>query len=224
MSLWRSILRWFGLHREARVQITAPGIEVTLAGDPTQVRALMGVIRTELERKARRDRRNKRNEGQIVRPTELDEMDSPYALPEAVVMPVPEDERSDDRGARLVAMSVGEPDTIKRSGIQDLSHTTDPSLPATAPVAGAQSFDLQEVLAPSPPDFGPEDVESVTKLSPRPSEGAHPGEGPTPPVAKGVRAASPTEVDTLEVDRRLKRVTRPLYPTLKASEDTSEPA
>lgn len=159
MSLWRAILRWFGLYREARVQITAPGIEVTLVGEPAQVRTLTGVIRTELERKARRDRRlNNKPQSEVVLPTELDEMDSPYALPEAVVLPVP--------------------------------HATHPSLV-------------------SPSGFEPDDIESVrTALTP------HPEEGPTPPLAQGLRAMEHSDVDTLEVDR-FKRETRPLHPTVK---------
>ena len=195
MGLFRGILRWFGFHREARVQITAPGIEVTLAGDPTQVRALMGVIRTELERKARRDRRlNKVNEREVVRPTELDEMDSPYALPEAVVMPVGEEERSGER-PRLVAMSTRErSEWPPAMSAADVHQATAPD----TPVAGSL--------------FSVDDVESArTALTARPSE----EDRPTPPVATGVPAVTAGEVDTLEVDRRLKRVTRPLYPSLK---------
>ena len=193
MGLWRSILRWFGLQREARVQITAPGIEVTLAGEPTQVRALMGVIRNELERKARRDRRlNKVNESQVVRPTELDEMDSPYALPEAMVLPVPDEERpaADQVAggrARIVAMATPE---------------WSPKMSVADTLTGQEAF-------------GAEDVESVrTALTP------HPAEGPTPPVVQGVRAAG-SEIDTLEVDRRLRRVTRPLVPAKSESDSDS---
>ncbi len=197
MSLWRSILRWFGLYDEARVQITAPGIEVTLAGDPTQVRALMGVIRTELERRARRDRRlNQVRESQVVRPTELDEMDSPYALPEAVVLPVPDEEqRSEDRRSRLLAMSLQEPPTWPPAMSADDLHL------ATHPEAG-----FAEAL------FSPEEDSVRTALTP------HPSEGPTPPSDKGVRAASPTSADTLQVDPRIDRVTRPLYPTVTPSD------
>jgi len=152
----------------------------------------MGVIRTELERKARRDRRlHKKPQSEVVLPTELDEMDSPYALPEAVVLPVQEDERPDDARPRMVAMS----------------HPEEP------PTWQVEALDRQQATHPSvlsPSAFEPEDIESVrTALTP------HPEEGPTPPLAKGVRAVEHSDVDTLEVDRGLKRKTRPLYPTVK---------
>ena len=179
MSLWRSILRWLGIYREARVQITAPGIEVTLAGEPSQVRALMGVIRTELERKARRDRRmNTVDSSQVVRPSELDEMDSPYALPEAVVVPVPEEERAEERRARLIAMPA--PKT---------------GWPGAPPPVSAQAVPYPPVAEPED-SFGAEDESVQTALT------AHPGDAPTPPIAEGVRAVTPAEIDTLEVDRR----------------------
>ena len=151
----------------------------------------MGVIRTELERKARRDRRlNKAASSQVVRPTELDEMDSPYALPEAVVMPVPEEDRPDERRARLVAMSARQPQTD------------------WPPVLSAEDVNQQtapEVARPME-SFSADDVNSMqTALTP------HPDEGPTPPVVQGVRAPSPTDLDTLEVERKNRRVTRPLH-------------
>lgn len=114
MGLWRELLRVLGLSGDARVHISAPGIDVVITGKPEQVRSLLGVVKYELERSARwRDRvgpspqpphevparaqapqaapQRKRARGsQIVLPTELDEMDSPYALPEALVMPVDE--------------------------------------------------------------------------------------------------------------------------------------
>lgn len=180
MSLWRSILRWFGISHEARVQITAPGIEVTLRGEPSQVRALMGVIRNELERKARRERRmNKLDASQVVRPRELDEMDSPYALPEAVVMPVPDD--AEDRRPRLMAMSARDPDTMP-----PISADGDPLISTVPSSPGLRD------------DDEPEQVH--TALTAHPSD-----ERPTPPVAQGVRAVSADDRDTLEVDRRRAR-------------------
>lgn len=100
MSLWRNILRVLGLSSDARVHISAPGIEVVLTGEPEQVRALLGVVKHELERNARATNGRRRlpsNEEQIVRPTELDEMDSPYALPEARVLPVGESQITDEQ-------------------------------------------------------------------------------------------------------------------------------
>ena len=241
MSLWRSILRWFGLYREARVQITAPGIEVTLAGDPTQVRALMGVIRTELERKARRGRRqNQVPESQVVRPTELDEMDSPYALPEAVVMPVPDDERPDERRSRLIAMSSQEPPTWPPAmSSEDVHQSTSPQAQIPLMPAVFTAEDVEGVrtaltsnpavltatpgaLTPNPAAPTPKTgalTPNAAALTPHPvAMTAHPADRPTPPMAKGVSAVTSTEVATVEVDRSVHRVTRPLHPTVKPSE------
>lgn len=105
MSFWKNILRILGLSSEARVHISAPGIEVVLTGDPEQVRALLSVVKTELERNARAQyggrRRLPSNEDQIVHPTELDEMDSPYALPDAKIMPVGDSQVTDEKIVRV---------------------------------------------------------------------------------------------------------------------------
>ncbi len=110
MGLWRDILRVLGLTNDARVQISAPGIDVVITGDPEQVRQLLGVVKHELERSAARrevaeGRRKTVGTGQVVRPTELDEMDSPYVLPEAMVLPV------EDTTGELVRTPVDE-DTV----------------------------------------------------------------------------------------------------------------
>lgn len=107
MGLWKNILRVFGLSDQVRVRIDAPGIDVVLTGDPHRVRALLSVVREELEKNPnmlspKRGRRRRRqaqvaSRSQIVQPTELDEMDSPYALPEAVVMPVQDEEVTNER-------------------------------------------------------------------------------------------------------------------------------
>jgi hypothetical protein len=94
LGLWRDILRVLGFTSDARVQISAPGIDVVITGDPEQVRQLLSVVKHELERSAARreleGRRKSIGSSQVVRPTELDEMDSPYVLPEAMVLPVEE--------------------------------------------------------------------------------------------------------------------------------------
>lgn len=113
MRLWKAILRALGLSDEARVRISAPGIDVELTGDPEKVRAVLSVVRQELEKprmltRGRRAERGRRRtlhpmsarDSQVVRPTELDEMDSPYALPEAVVMPVPDEDVTAERLVR----------------------------------------------------------------------------------------------------------------------------
>lgn len=112
--MWKSILRALGLSNEARVRISAPGIDVVLTGDPEKVRAMLSKVRGELEADPRmltrggpRSKSRRRAQhpmaatsSQVVQPTELDEMDSPYALPEAVVMPVPDEDVTDERVMR----------------------------------------------------------------------------------------------------------------------------
>ena len=105
VELWRKFLRAFGFSSGARVRITAPGIDVVLQGDPDTVRALLAVVRGELDRRRRRSAVHRPlpgiaiSESQFVRPTELDETDSPYALPEAIVRPVDEEELTTDKRA-----------------------------------------------------------------------------------------------------------------------------
>ena len=231
MSVWRTILRWFGFHQEARVQITAPGIEVTLSGDPNQVRALMGVIRTELERRARRDRRlNNAADAQVVQPTELDEMDSPYALPEAVVMPVSDDKKADPRRTRLMAMSApsAAPMPLVQAKKPEASTKSTAPAPMTRPeqaivkpwpsaTAGRddhQTTDPSRTLASE--SFTADDLESVrTAVSP------HPDEGPTPPLAEALRADASADNDTIDSDRTS---TRPSTHPLEPVEKTPEPS
>ncbi|MBK8011830.1 MAG: hypothetical protein IPK13_10805 [Deltaproteobacteria bacterium] len=95
MGFLRSILRFFGLSGEARVRVRAPGIEITILGDPRRVRWVLDAVKLELERNPRYrslpDRARFRKEGNprnVVQPTELDEKDSPYAVPGAMVIPV----------------------------------------------------------------------------------------------------------------------------------------
>lgn len=135
MSLWRDFLRLFGLSGEARVKVAAPGVEVVITGDPEQVRALLSVVKHELERGTRR-RRQKRHRrstdtsrrstsgapppsAQMVLPTELDETDSPYALPDALVRPVaepaPELIETTEEDARRVRVSP-DPDVDEITG------------------------------------------------------------------------------------------------------------
>lgn len=129
MGLFKALLRALGLSNDARVKISAPGIEVELTGDPERVSALLDVVKHELEGGPRRvagrrppTRRRHHApapamDSKVVRPTELDEMDSPYALPEAVVMPVAEDEVATDeqrvRHRRMKAPLAGEATTLE---------------------------------------------------------------------------------------------------------------
>ncbi len=192
--MWHAIKRWFGFHRQARIQITAPGVEVTLVGEPSEVRALLGVIRTELERRARRDHRLRKGHDDVVQPTELDEADSPYALPEAVVVPVADESahtRRDPRRARLVAMTARE------------GQVTRAPTPA---------------LASEP--FGPEDVESVrTALTPYPDEGPTP---PLAAALGSARGTDP-DVFELEAPKRAMAAGRSISSTLPEVDSVKTP-
>ena len=61
----------------------APGIEVTITGDPELVRQVLEAVKAELAQKkrGREDPRARPALGPAVRPTALDELDSPYAIP-----------------------------------------------------------------------------------------------------------------------------------------------
>lgn len=138
MGLWRDILRALGLTNDARVQISAPGIDVVITGDPEQVRQLLGVVKHELERVASRrvgeGRWKDVPDSQVVRPTELDEMDSPYALPEAMVMPVREEDSTADEARKERSI---EEDTL------DQPHAEE----AGAAPAGADDLPTAEIRA-----------------------------------------------------------------------------
>ena len=104
MSSWyKDILRFFGLTNDTRVHVSAPGVDVMITGEPERVRHLLGVVKSELEKPGRRGLQDGRRfktgrASQVVQPTELDEMDSPYALPEAdaMVKPVLEEHPTDE--------------------------------------------------------------------------------------------------------------------------------
>ena len=82
------MLRWLGLSTETQVHIVAPGLDITIAGEPRRVRHMLRVITDELgdpgsEVEPTRSRAAPPlpRTSQVVRPSELDETDSPYALP-----------------------------------------------------------------------------------------------------------------------------------------------
>ena len=113
LGLWRDILRRLGFTNDARVHISAPGVDIMITGEPEQVRHLLGVVKYELERNLRwkdRDPRaalpappekkrstKKTKVNQFVEPSELDEMDSPYAFGKPLVMPVEDDTDGGDK-------------------------------------------------------------------------------------------------------------------------------
>jgi hypothetical protein len=129
LGVWKSLLRIFGLNDDAQVRINASGIDVVITGDPRKVRAMLGVVRQELENNPKllpqgshSRRRYPRNPqrarpSQMVQPTELDELDSPYALPEARVMPVADDdvtaERSNPRHHNASMPTLPRPDQAR---------------------------------------------------------------------------------------------------------------
>jgi len=95
------LVAWLGLSSKwARVNVRAPGVSVTILGDREQAKRVLAVVKEELERSHRRRAIGRQRsaarmpssarimepsvgtDSQVVRPTDLDEMDSPYAIPE----------------------------------------------------------------------------------------------------------------------------------------------
>lgn len=224
MGLWKDFLRVLGLTSDARVHISAPGIDVVITGEPEQVRALLSVVKYELERSTRwRDRDPKKEKAKLtpstshegrpprapnyVQPTELDEMDSPYALPEPLVMPVDEitDERDRQPASRKASEQpprasnpyVLEPATLVPDVYDTQSESNDPKqkrverMDARPRLVRAES-PPQEVASTKidsnpPPSLsessqGDEPEREITAVSPNPS-------GPQPAQAAGVSSA-----------------------------------
>ena len=91
MNFARRLMAFFGLSKDARVNVRTDDIDVTIVGKPEQVQAVLEAVRSSLEiilraRNAPRFEGGKEfgvsTESLIVLPTELDEKDSPYAIPE----------------------------------------------------------------------------------------------------------------------------------------------
>lgn len=237
MGLWKDFLRLLGLTSDARVHISAPGIDVVITGEPDQVRALLSVVKYELERSTRwRDRDPKRGaiaggsertprdgskarskgSGNYVQPTELDEMDSPYALPEPLVMPVDEitDERARQPASRKASEApprayASEPATL----VPDVYEPKEPK--AEPPDLKQKRIDARPKLVRT--ESPPEEVSStkidskpppqiitendepereVTAVSPNPSgpQPAQSAHATTPPTGPGPSSASPAIV------------------------------
>lgn len=99
--------RWwawlFGGSPKAKAHVSAPGIDVVIRGDPRSVHRLLRVVRQSLEDWSAEAARPMPARGSnVVQPRELDEQDSPYALPEAAQL-------NDDRLKEVAALRV--PDT-----------------------------------------------------------------------------------------------------------------
>ena len=97
MNTWRKLLGMLGLSKDARVQVRSQDIEVTIFGEPEKVRRMLEVVKNGLESDHRARRLKSRSpsgrrvhstsgqpstDSQVVRPSDLDEQDSPYAIPE----------------------------------------------------------------------------------------------------------------------------------------------
>jgi len=194
VGLWKSILRALGLSSDATVRISTPDIEVTLSGDPEKVRLLLGVVRYELEKNPRflvratpMPKRGRRAAiSQVVQPTELDEMDSPYALPEAVVLPVPDEAVTDQR--RLVRLTA----VPAPSAVRDDEVTADPDA-MLPPIFGD---------VPSEDTMGDGPDSETTAVAPNPS-GAIPAVSRSRPfVTDGGPTLMPTDSQTTAAPSR----------------------
>jgi hypothetical protein len=97
MKTWRKLLSILGLSKDARVQVRSKDIEVTIIGTPDKVRRMLELVKNGLEnehrarrlhsrspsgRRAHSDSGQPNTDSQVVRPTDLDEQDSPYAIPQ----------------------------------------------------------------------------------------------------------------------------------------------
>lgn len=76
-----------GLTDDARVHVRANGIDVVITGDPKLVRRVLEAVRDELEGRRKKSKRINGpikfdTDSHMVLPSELDDMDSPYIIPE----------------------------------------------------------------------------------------------------------------------------------------------
>ncbi len=229
MSWWRDILRVLGLTTDARVHISAPDIEVVLTGDPELVRSLLPVVKSELEvlaadrhKRLRRNRRLPSNEEQIVRPSELDEMDSPYALPEARVLPVGDSQITDDAIVR--SDTLDEPATLRPSTNPEIDALQ--QRPAVGP-ADSDDRPKPEVVGTKLESDPPEDDEpepEVTAVAPNPS-GPQPVQAREKPIAEQATVevhSPPRGTAAPDVPRRRQPFVSDSGPTLMPSESASE--
>jgi hypothetical protein len=157
-----------GLSEDARVRVRAPGIEVIITGDPDTVRSVLSAVKAEIGRSSNRRRgesviappgpapqaaapapavvqgrqggrrRKKGSVSQVVRPTDLDEMDSPYAIPEHVPAPTqdetetPADGLPAERTMNVDGMIVSsEDDPEPEPTAVDLRNPSSVALPST---------------------------------------------------------------------------------------------
>lgn len=87
MPWWRKFLALLGLTDDARVHVRASGIDVVITGDPKLVRRVLEAVRDELEGRRKKSKKGGLpvkfdTDSHMVLPSELDDMDSPYIIPE----------------------------------------------------------------------------------------------------------------------------------------------
>ena len=92
MNLKRRLLALFGLSNDAKVNVRTENVDVTILGDSRQVQVVLEAVRTSLEQLLHQESGGQlkdpdsnfglNTESLVVHPTELDEKDSPYAIPE----------------------------------------------------------------------------------------------------------------------------------------------
>lgn len=87
MPWWRKFLALLGLTDDARVHVRASGIDIVITGDPKLVRRVLEAVREELEGRRKKSKKGVipvkfDTDSHMVLPSELDDMDSPYIIPE----------------------------------------------------------------------------------------------------------------------------------------------
>ncbi len=87
MPWWRKFLALLGLTDDARVHVRASGIDIVITGEPKLVRRVLEAVKEELEGRRKRSKKGVLpvkfdTDSHMVLPSELDDMDSPYIIPE----------------------------------------------------------------------------------------------------------------------------------------------
>lgn len=79
--------RWWnwlqGRSPRARARLRTEGLDVVIQGEPAAVHRLVKTVRRAMEAEVQVQAATRRTSAPVVQPRELDEADSPYALPEA---------------------------------------------------------------------------------------------------------------------------------------------
>lgn len=156
MRFWRSLLRLLGLSMEARVKVSAPGIDVVLTGERELVRSTLAIVKEHLERQADaavgalpagngRHRADANRPGALgqdtmrisaprlrnyIEPSELDDEDSPYVVADAVLVP-PGKAGSKKPVLRPLAGGLGRDDESTPEALPQAPENTQPQLETT---------------------------------------------------------------------------------------------